>query len=95
VTETTPWLTVFNQLLLSAEEDEDWDDHHAKVKARWQEEYAQAFVEIAVSRGWSRENARTWPHELDEDAFVESYKVDYDPRRAAEIDVMACEDPLP
>jgi hypothetical protein len=36
--------------------------------------YTEAFVEIAVSRGWQRENAETWPPEIADEAFIEAYR---------------------
>jgi hypothetical protein len=87
------WAEEFARLA-DLDDSEEFYAEHGRLKAIWQEEYAQAFIEIAMSRGWSRENAATWPSELGYQAFIESYVVDHShcPRRRAEIDVMACEE---
>jgi len=83
--------------LADLDESEEFYAEHARLRAAWHEEYAQAFIEIAVSRGWSRENAQTWPHELSHQAFLESYMTDpaHCPRKRAEIDVLCCEEEIP
>jgi hypothetical protein len=48
-----------------------------------------AFVEIAVFRGWRREDAETWPIGIGDKAFIEAHCYNWDPRRAAELDVVA------
>ena len=55
-------------------------------------EYTAAFVEIAVARGWRREDAGTWPVGIGDEAFIEAYLYD-STRRAAAADVIACEEP--
>jgi hypothetical protein len=35
--------------------------------------YTAAFVGIAASRGWRRENAETWPVGIGDEAFFEAY----------------------
>ena len=45
--------------------------------------------EIAVSRGWRRENAATWPVGIGDEAFIEAYRYNWDPWRAAGRHVMA------
>ena len=59
----------------------------------WLAAYTAAFVEIAVSRGWRRENAETWPVGIGDEAFFEAYRFNWDPRRAAAEDVVFCEEP--
>ena len=41
---------------------EEWDAAHKRLEQEWLAAYTAAFVEIAVSRGWRRENAETWRH---------------------------------
>ncbi len=55
--------------------------------------YTAAFVEIAVLRGWRREDAGTWPVGIGDEAFIEAYRYNWDPWRAAAEDVVACEEP--
>jgi hypothetical protein len=45
-------------------------------------------------RGWRRDDAETWPVRIAEEAFIEAYHYDWDPWRAAEADVIDCEEPL-
>jgi hypothetical protein len=40
---------------------DEWDAAHKRLEQEWLAAYTAAFVEIAVSRGWRRENAETWP----------------------------------
>ena len=51
------------------------------------------FVEIALSHGWRRDDAVTWPVGIGGEAFIEAYRYDWDPGQAAEADVIACEAP--
>lgn len=55
----------------------------------WKARYAMEFVRFAVSRGWSREDAETWPVNIADDAFMLG---DACPIRAAQNDVPYCED---
>jgi hypothetical protein len=71
---------------------DDWDAEHERIEAEWLPAYREAFVSIAVARGWSRENAETWPDQIDREAYVECYRHDGCPRRTAEADVIACEE---
>jgi hypothetical protein len=45
----------------------------------WLAAYTPAFVEIAVSRGWRREDAETWPVGIGDEAFLEAYRYNWDP----------------
>jgi hypothetical protein len=38
-------------------------------------------------------DAETWPVGIGDEAFIEAYLYDWDPWRAAELDVVACEEP--
>jgi hypothetical protein len=42
-------------------EGDEWDAAHKRLEQEWLAAYTAAFIEIAVSRGWRRENAETWP----------------------------------
>ena len=46
---------------LAAFDGEEWDAAHERLEQEWLAAYTAAFVEIAVSRGWRREDATTWP----------------------------------
>ena len=72
---------------------DEWDAAHERLGQDWLAAYTSAFVEIAVSRGWRRDDAAIWPVGLGDEAFTEAYLHDWDPRRAAAADVVACEEP--
>jgi hypothetical protein len=72
---------------------DEWDAAHKRLEQEWLAAYTAAFVEIAVSRGWRRENAETWPVGIGDEAFFEAYRYNWDPLRAAAEDVVACEEP--
>ena len=72
---------------------DEWDAAHERLEQEWLAAYTAAFVEIAVSRGWRREDAETWPVGIGDEAFIEAYLYDWDPCRAAAADVVACEEP--
>jgi len=72
---------------------DEWDAEEERLKRDWLSAYEFAFVEIAVNRGWSEEDAETWPDEIGEEAYINSYQHGRDPRRSAESDVIACEEP--
>jgi hypothetical protein len=72
---------------------DEWDAAHERLEQEWLGAYTAAFVEIAVSRGWRQVDAETWPVGIGDEAFIEAYRYDWDPRRAAELDVVACEEP--
>ena len=76
---------------LVALEGDEWDAAHERLEQEWLGVYTAAFVEIAVSRGWRREDAETWPIGTGDEAFIEAYRYNWDPRRAAELDVVAGE----
>jgi hypothetical protein len=67
---------------------DEWDVAYERLALEWRAAYTAAFVEIAVARGWRREDARTWPIGIGDEALY-----DWDPRRAAAADVVACEEP--
>jgi hypothetical protein len=47
---------------------DEWDAEEESFRTDWTTAYAAAFVEIAVSRGWKRDDAETWPEHLIGDA---------------------------
>jgi len=69
----------------------EWDAEHDRLQGEWLAAYTRAFVEIAMARGWRREDAMTWPVGIGEEAFVEAYRYEWCPRLAAEADVLSCE----
>jgi hypothetical protein len=73
---------------------DDWDRLSEKLTEDWQAEYRKAFVEIAIERGWEKENAESWPDQLEDEAVISASEHGYCPRKAAEADVIACEEPL-
>jgi hypothetical protein len=87
--ETTDWST--RRTAVAAADDDDWDRLSEAFDADWKSAYSVAFVEIAVSRGWSRENAESWPGEIAGEALLSAVDNDFCPRRTAEADVIACE----
>ncbi len=76
---------------VAAADDDDWDRLSEAFDADWKSAYSVAFVETAVSRGWSRENAESWPGEIAGEALLSAAGHDFCPRRTAEADVIACE----
>ena len=68
-----------------------WADEHGQLEQAWLAAYTATFVEIAISRGWRRDDAVTWPVGIGGEAFIEAYRYDWDPGQAAEADVIACE----
>ena len=72
---------------------DEWGAAHERLEQEWLAAYTAAFVEIAVSRGWRREDAETWPIGIGDEAFIEAYRYNWDPWRAAAEDVVACEEP--
>jgi len=49
---------------------DEWDAAHKRLEQAWLAAYTAAFVEIAVSRGWRREDAQTWPVGIGDEAFI-------------------------
>jgi hypothetical protein len=49
---------------------DEWDAAHKRLEQEWLATYTAAFVEIAVSRGWRRENAQTWPVGIGDEAYM-------------------------
>jgi DNA invertase Pin-like site-specific DNA recombinase len=72
---------------------DQWVVAYERLEQEWRAAYTAAFVEIAISRGWRRDDAVTWPVGIGGEAFIEAYLYDWDPRRAATADVVACEEP--
>ena len=70
-----------------------WNVAYERLETEWRAAYTAAFVEIAVSRGWRRADAGTWPVGIGDEAFIEAYLYDWDPWRAAAADVVGCEEP--
>jgi hypothetical protein len=62
---------------------------HKRLEQEWLAAYTAAFIAIAVSRGWRREDAETWPVGIGDEAFLEAYRYNWDPWRAAAEDVVA------
>jgi len=58
---------------------DEWDAAHKRLEQEWLAAYAAAFVEIAVSRGWRRGDAETWPVGIGDEAFLEAYRYNWDP----------------
>jgi hypothetical protein len=78
---------------LAALDGGEWNVAYRRLEQEWRAAYTTAFVEIAVSRGWRREDAGTWPVGIGDEVFIEAYLYDWDPWRAAVTDVVACEEP--
>jgi hypothetical protein len=72
---------------------DEWDAAHKRLEQEWLTAYTAAFVETAVSRGWRRGDAETWPVGIGDEAFIEAHRYNWDPWRAAAEDVVACEEP--
>ena len=70
---------------------DDWDVEHERLKAEWFPAYSEAFVRLAVSRGWNREDAETWPEHIVDEAFIETWQHKSDPELSALADVIAVE----
>jgi hypothetical protein len=80
-----------NAMIVAAEGDER-ARLHEEFATDWHPAYAEAFIQFAVSRGWSRENAESWPDDIWEDALVDvAAKYDWCPIRTAQADVIECE----
>jgi hypothetical protein len=73
---------------------DEWDAEEGRFREDWKAAYREAFIRIAVSRGWKREDAETWPEHLDDESYIEAYRLEWCPERVAETDVIACEEPL-
>ena len=52
---------------------DEWDAAHKRLEQEWLAAYTVAFVGIAVSRGWRREDAETWPVGIGDEAFIERH----------------------
>ena len=87
--QTTNWTA--RHSALAAADGEEWDRLHEAMEADWKAAYSTAFVEIAISRGWSRENAESWHEYILDEASLSVAGHDQCPRRVAEADVLACE----
>jgi hypothetical protein len=72
---------------------DEWDAAHERLEQEWLGAYTAAFVEIAVSRGWRREDAETWPVGIGAEAFIDAYRYNWDRWRAVTEDVVTCEEP--
>jgi hypothetical protein len=70
-----------------------WDAAREQLEQDWLAAYTTAFVELATSRGWRRDDAVIWPIGIGDEAFIEAHRHEWDPRLAAEVDVIACEEP--
>jgi hypothetical protein len=49
---------------------DEWDAAHKRLEQEWLAAYTTAFVKIAVSRGWRREDAETWPVGIGDEALI-------------------------
>ena len=87
--ETTGWPA--RHSALAAAGGEEWDQLHEALETDWKAAYSAAFVEIAISRGRSRENAESRPENIVDEALLSVAGHDQCPRRVAEADVRACE----
>ena len=85
----TTWNDRFSALALL--DGDEWEAEHERLKAEWCAAYSEAFVSVAVGRGWQREDAERWPEHIVDEAFIETYKHDCDPQKIAALDVIACE----
>ena len=74
-------------------EGDEWHAAHNRLEQEWLAAYTAAFAEIAVSRGWRREDAGTWPVGIGNEAFVEAYRHNWGAWRATAEDVVTCEEP--
>jgi hypothetical protein len=87
------WQARFAALAELDDSEGEWEAEHERIEQEWRQAYRAAFIEIAVARGWREEDAATWPSEIGADAFTECYLYDHSPRKTAEADVIACEEP--
>ena len=69
----------------------DLDEGHEDFDKEWLKEYREAFITSAVLRGWAYDKASDWAYNAQEYALTCAAEFDYDPRKSAECDVMACE----
>ena len=76
---------------LSAATGDEWDRLNEAFETEWCVAYTAAFIDYAVWRGWSREDAESWPDSLVEEALFTAPDFDYDPQAAAKADVVICE----
>lgn len=76
---------------LVAADGDEWDRLSAAYVSDWADAYCRAFVAFAVSRGWSQDEAESWPSHIVQDAMLEAAKWDWSPQAAAEADVIECE----
>ena len=74
---------------------DEWDAVHKRLEQEWLAAYTAAFVEIALSLGWRREDAQTWPVGIGGEAFIEAYRYNWDPWRAASEDVVCVRSAAP
>jgi hypothetical protein len=68
-----------------------WDEAFERYETEWKAAYDAEFVRYAVSRGWSQENAESWPSEIHDEAFLVRDEHGYDPIETAREDVRMCE----
>jgi hypothetical protein len=71
----------------------EWEEEYDRLREAWLAAYSGAFVEIAIARGWRREDAITWPIGIGDEALIEAYQHDWCPHCSAEADVIGCEEP--
>jgi hypothetical protein len=71
---------------------EEWESLNEAFEEDWKAAYSAAFVEVAMARGWSRENAATWPENIVEDALMDGApEHEWCPVATAEADVLQIE----
>jgi hypothetical protein len=76
---------------LRALDGDAWDAESERLDRLWKVAYAACFVEFAMSRGWSREDAESWPDNIVDDALMTAHEHGDCPRMTAEYDVIECE----
>lgn len=84
------WRTRLNDL--EALDDEAQEEAYNHLRADWAEEYIDAFVRIAVKRGWTEGNAMLWATDLVVEAWHDAVKFDYNPEKVARADVELSEE---
>ena len=74
---------------LSVMDGDEWDAESERLNALWKAEYVAGFVAYAVSRKWTREDAKIWAGEIADEAL--HYVSGTDPVDIARHDVVECE----
>ena len=86
----TDWRARLTEVV--AADGDEWDRLNQAFETDWEAAYSAAFVDIAVARGWSRENAESWPEHIVDDAFIDAAPVhEWCPVATGEADVLQIE----